>query len=240
MSESEPVSAPSGSGNSRPVFSSQTGVHQRLDTVLQRHRERLWQAPLHGPSEQAFAQLEQWRSQQGCTQPLVLDSGCGTGLSTQRLAARHPDALIIGIDQSAARLRRVGAHEQPRASGRVLWVRAELATIWRLARAADWPLQHHYLLYPNPWPKPAHLQRRWHAHPVFGTLLALGGRLELRSNWQIYVLEFARALERLGQAPEPMQTYLPAGQPLTPFEEKYAASGHDLWRLRCQLQSSSP
>ena len=49
-------------------------------------------------------------------------------------------------------------------------------------------------LYPNPWPKKKHLGRRWHGAPVFPALVKLGGELEMRSNWQTYLDEFALAL----------------------------------------------
>jgi hypothetical protein len=52
----------------------------------------------------------------------------------------------------------------------------------------------------------------------------------LRSNWQDYVQEFARALQLAGR-PAPRVGELAAQEPLTPFERKYAGSGHALWRL---------
>ena len=62
----------------------------------------------------------------------------------------------------------------------------------------------------------------------------LGGELECRSNWHIYIEEMAQALTLLsGQAvvTEPYVT----DDPLTPFEKKYLASGHQLWRCRVRL-----
>ena len=123
----------------------------------------------------------------------MLDSGCGTGASTRALARAHPDCLVIGVDKSVARLGRTGASAFPHREGNAVWLRAELSSFWRLALQAGWALERHYLLYPNPWPKPGQLQRRWHGHPVFPELLRLGGRLELRCNWEIYALEFAAA-----------------------------------------------
>jgi tRNA G46 methylase TrmB len=210
-------------------------VHERLVELVERHARTPWRAPLHGASVEAFGQAAAWRDRRGTDRPLVLDTGCGTGESTRRLAERHPDALVLGIDQSAARLRRVGAAEDFAAEGNVAWVRAELATAWRLVREAGWPVSHQYLLYPNPWPKPGHVQRRWHGHPVFPTILAVGGRLELRSNWRIYLDEFRLALETLGQGPSAPAALGSERDALTPFERKYTASGHVLWRLECTL-----
>jgi len=184
---------------------------------------------LHAPSESAFRALERMIPDAGnmAAVGLVLDSGCGTGESTRLIARTLPDCLVIGVDKSAARLARTGASSFPHREGNVIWLRAELATFWRLARRAGWRLRHHFLLYPNPWPKPGHLRRRWHAHPVFPDVLRLGGQLELRCNWEIYAQEFAAAANQLlGTCVRPWP--LAGSAVTTPFERKYRVSGHPL------------
>ena len=213
---------------SRTVTSSQRGVHPRLAAVVDAHRQHAWRAPLHRPTVAAFNALRVIVDRD--ERPLVLDSGCGTGESTQLIARALPKTLVIGVDKSRARLLRTGAGRFPHREGNVVWLRADLATFWRLALQAGWRLHRHYLLYPNPWPKPSQLQRRWHAHPVFPAMLQLGGRLEMRCNWQPYAQEFAVAVSRvLGIETQP----LPLGEsPVTsPFERKYRASGHQLYSL---------
>lgn len=214
--------------HSRMVHSSQAGVHPRLHGLLARHTAEPWRAPLHRPTVAAFDAL--------CAEvgdfaaPMVLDSGCGTGESTRHFAREFPGCLVIGVDKSAARLARLGARCYPHREGNAVWLRAELPTFWRLALTAGWRLDRHYLLYPNPWPKPGQLQRRWHAHPVFPTLLALGGRIELRTNWVLYAREFAAAAARLkGSVIEPVS--LAPTRSLSPFERKYHASGHPLYSV---------
>lgn len=100
--------------------------------------------------------------------------------------------------------------------------------------------ERHYLLYPNPWPKKAQLGRRWHGHPVFPTIVALGGVVECRSNWQTYIDEFGAALTQLTGKVVTTEVVPddPAG-PLTPFEEKYRRSGHRLWACRTQLDAAA-
>jgi len=168
----------------------------------------------------------------------VLDSGCGNGESTRKLAGLHPDALVIGVDKSAVRLSRSGASRFPHREENAIWLRGELTTFWRLALQAGWCLQRHYLLYPNPWPKSGQLQRRWHAHPVFGDLLGLGGRLEMRCNWSVYAREFAFSVHRLaGVAVQPV--IVSARDPLSPFERKYRDSGHALYSVVCSLSGGA-
>lgn len=221
-------------GRSRCVSSRQRDLHPRLGAVLEAHLARPWRAPLHRPTVAAFADL--LHELDGTAGGLVLDSGCGGGESTRRIARLFPDCQVIGVDKSVERLRRGGIARFPHREGNAVWLRAELATLWRLALAAGWRLQRHYLLYPNPWPKPAQLRRRWHAHPVFPDLLRLGGRLELRCNWEVYAREFAFAANRvLGTQAQPVALggSAAAGEPAisSPFERKYRASGHRLYSL---------
>lgn len=215
------------SGDSREVHSSQAGIHPRLDEVVRRHLHSTWRQPVHAHTQAMFDALCGLLDADEVTR-LVLDSGCGTGASSAWLAARHPDHVVVGVDRSAHRLARAAGG--PVRQGNVLWVRAELASFWRVAVRAGWRLHAHYLLYPNPWPKPAQLQRRWHAHPVFPELLALGGSLTLRTNWAIYAREFARALELAGWSDFRLQR-LDAAQAASPYELKYARSGHALWEV---------
>ena len=223
-------------GDSRPVNSRQQGVHPRLVAALDAHVSQAWRAPLHQPTVEAFDALQRLIGQTAAN--LVLDAGCGTGESTRQIARERPDCLVIGVDKSAARLRRGGFVRLPHREGNAVWLRAELATFWRLAVEAGWRLHRHYLLYPNPWPKPAHLRRRWHAHPVFPHLLRLGGVLEMRSNWRVYAQEFAVAVNRvLGTGASP--SALGDTGVTTPFERKYRASGHPLYSVSVSCDSGA-
>ncbi|GHB32342.1 tRNA (guanine(46)-N(7))-methyltransferase TrmB [Salinicola rhizosphaerae] len=214
---------------SRTISSSQLGPHQDLERRVLRARDGEWRRPSAEHTRLAFAQAERWLADQH--RPLILDAGCGVGLSTRRLAQRFPDHAVIGVDRSEKRLSR----DHGAIGDNALLVRADLVDFWRLAREADWRPARHYLLYPNPYPKSTQLKRRWHGHPVFPTVLALGGRLELRSNWSIYVSEFAMAVELLtGHRPAPRE-FDPAGEFLTPFEQKYVESGQTLWWLEVDL-----
>jgi tRNA (guanine-N7-)-methyltransferase len=96
----------------------------------------------------------------------------------------------------------------------------------------------HYLLYPNPWPKIGQLARRWHGHAVFPTVVALGGALECRSNWRVYIEECAAALSQLTGSEVACEPYL-TQTPITAFEQKYIDSGHQLWRCRTQLAAAA-
>ncbi len=212
---------------SREVSSNQPGLHPRLLEVVTRHLESDFRRPVAEHSHNAFTVLrDRLRHEQ---RPLVLDSFCGTGMSTALLARKHPDCLVAGIDQSEHRLDK----HVPLATDNYLLLRAQAEDIWQLLLQDGYRLAHHYLLYPNPWPKSKHLQRRIHGHPGFAWLLALGGGVELRSNWQLYVEEFGLAMHHAGR--RGCISLIAKSAPLTLFEEKYQRSGHSLWQFRCDL-----
>ncbi|MCL2022674.1 MAG: SAM-dependent methyltransferase [Betaproteobacteria bacterium] len=217
--------------NSRSVESSQQGVHPALPETLTRHFTRAFCQPIRDYNRVAFAEaIGRWQGWDG-NAPLMLDSGCGVGWSTIKLANTRPDCFVLGIDQSAHRLARKKAEPLP---DNLAFIRADLVDFWRLLAGMNIRLTAHYLLYPNPWPKARHLKRRWHGHPVFPALLSLGGRLECRSNWKIYLDELEFAINWAGYAAT-VAAHLPEDDGLTPFERKYHASGQPLWKLVADL-----
>ena len=218
-------------GNSSPVQSKQTHCHRQLGRLVLKHLNHPDQRPVAEHTRRAFDEAR--HAVEAAARPLIFDSFCGTGMSTGLLAERYPDHMVLGIDKSAARL---GRHESAAVDNYRL-VRADCDDFWKLAVAAGWRLDHHFLLYPNPWPKPGQLKRRIHGSPVFPSLLSLGGGVELRSNWQVYVEEFGSALAIAGYSPE--VSLVESETTLTLHEGKYQRSGHPLWRCRCHLRDNS-
>ena len=227
---------------------------------------------------------------------VILDSGCGRGMSSIKLAAKYPNLPVIGIDRSIHRLTKnnaeylspqklnelltrvnidnnkmrkynnndedndeednyeedddedsVDTSQHPN----VLLIQAELATFWMLAATrSDWIIEYHYLLYPNPYPKSKHLKRRWHGHPVFPALLALGGNLVVRSNWPIYcdeVVSAIRAIDSANALPGLRCNVDDAHQipfpdeinSMSHFERKYVLANVPLFEATADLHKSS-
>ncbi|MFM9271453.1 tRNA (guanine(46)-N(7))-methyltransferase TrmB [Halomonas elongata] len=216
--------------HSRAITSNQPGPHRDLARRVERALQHPLRKPVAEHTREAFERAEHWRGARE-RMPLILDAGCGVGLSTRRLASAHPECAVIGVDRSAERLSR----DHGPLPDNALLVRADLVDFWRLALAEGWQPARHYLLYPNPYPKSVHLKMRWHGHPIFPAIPALGGRLELRSNWRLYVEEFALALQQAIGVEAQVEAFEPEGEPLTPFEDKYRRSGQSLWRLVTEL-----
>ena len=211
------------------VSSSQTGIHPHLEKYVRRHLEKPWSQPFHRPTVAAYRKLND-EGVFSAGQPVILDSGCGTGKSTQRLAALFPRHNVIGVDRSHVRLAKSGVDSGFYCSGNCILLRADLPTFWRLLLKDGYSVEKHFLFYPNPWPKPGHLLRRWHAHPVFPQLLSLGGEIEMRCNWEIYALEFAAAVNFVtGAAVKPKNIQPESG--ISPFEQKYLERGQPLFSV---------
>ena len=212
--------------HSRLVSSAQLTVHKRLEDVVQKHIKHDFLKPIQRHNVQAFNDFIQTKQQLGFD-AMLLDSCCGTGLSTYTLACENPNKLVVGIDQSLSRLTREAAHLQALPANCLL-LRANCEDFWRLCVEANITFEKHFILYPNPYPKAKHLQRRWHGHAAFPLLKALATHIELRSNWLVYIQEFAAAWQWLTHQQGTISTINPE-KPLTLFEKKYAASGQTLW-----------
>ncbi len=131
---------------------------------------------------------------------VILDSGCGTGKSSIRLGEMYPNCVVIGVDQSLARLSKNKSYKQSDDSeesvsekqtiahiddqqnnsnnqnDNVLLLRAELSDFWKCCLSSiQWQqsasIYKHYLLYPNPYPKKSRLKSRFYAHPAFPLLM---------------------------------------------------------------------
>ncbi|MCB1889233.1 MAG: SAM-dependent methyltransferase [Rhodocyclaceae bacterium] len=217
--------------NSRIPSSAQVGIHEHLERCVARHVASPFRKPHAAYSVDALDQaLAGWDGRAG----LILDAGCGVAHSTIQIAREHPEAWVIGVDQSADRLARRKPYPEALLPRNMVLVRADLVDFWRLLVERGVRLRKHFILYPNPWPKIGHLGRRWHAHPVFPFVPRLGGELEMRTNWRVYAEEFALALGMLTGREVPWQSFEP-GAPLTPFERKYRDSGQALYRVHLAL-----
>lgn len=210
---------------SKPVYSNQPDVHTRLEETVMKHLQSDYQCPVSETQRQQFELA--WNWQQQLDRPFIIDSGCGTGLSSFILARENPDKLVIGIDQSSRRLR--VSHQYTTQRDNLFYIQARMEEFWLLAKKANWRPVKQFFLYPNPWPKQKHLLRRWHGHPIFPVILALCENLELRTNWSIYAKEFHLALSLYG-----LSSHLSEYQPrsaISLFEQKYMASQHTLFRV---------
>jgi len=218
--------------NSRKISDAQEEIHKNLESIVLKHLQNKHRKPIADHTQIAFNQIKpqiDHALKQG--RALIFDSCCGTAMSTAILARENPDALVIGIDRSAVRLGKEYNNSLP---ANAQLIQAECADFWQLARQQGWKLNKHTILYPNPYPKSKHLKRRWHGHPAFADILALGGEIELRTNWKVYADEFCLAVSiakkyKREASYNKVEMFI-ADKPLTLFEKKYQESGQQLYR----------
>jgi tRNA G46 methylase TrmB len=219
------------SGDSKVIITNQPGIHEKLTEIVNKHLAHPSKKPYQQHTVDAFNDVDVMvKEHQG---EVILDSCCGVGQSTRLLAKNNPQALVIGIDKSAHRINRnddeLAENTETENINNFVLIRADLNDFYRLVAKANWPIKKHYILYPNPWPKAKHIQRRWHGSAVFPEIIALGDEIILRSNWQLYLQEFQQAAAIAGRKGSIEQ--VEDKQPLTPFEAKYKASGQACWQL---------
>jgi tRNA G46 methylase TrmB len=205
-----------------------------LKRLVNRYQCTVHKRPIPRHTHLAFRQLEPvLRQASGNDVVLHLDSCCGVGASTVRWARQNPDAFVIGIDKSAHRLAKHHHYAQTGVCNYHL-LRADCDALWSLLVKHGWFFQQHNLWYPNPWPKPTQRQRRWYAMPALAQLVRLQRHLSVRSNCLWYLEEFAWALRWWGVSPVimPLRHDRVA---MTPFEQKYAQAGQQLWHLACEF-----
>ncbi|WP_343814854.1 tRNA (guanine(46)-N(7))-methyltransferase TrmB [Colwellia asteriadis] len=222
-------------GDSKAIITNQPGIHEKLNEVVEKHLSHPFKKPYQMHTEQAFNEVNQAVQAFLSENPqgeIILDACCGVGQSTRILAKKNPQALVIGVDKSAHRINRnVEGFEELEEQGNFHLVRADLNDFYRLVKAANWPVTKHYILYPNPWPKAKHLQRRWHGSAVFPQMTSIGQQLILRSNWRLYLEEFQQAAGLVNLRGNIEALPVDVKNALTPFEAKYQASQQVCYQL---------
>jgi tRNA (guanine-N7-)-methyltransferase len=224
-------------GDSKTIITNQIGIHEKLNEVVAKHLSHPFKKPYQPHTQQAFQEMDtlvQAFLQANPAGKIILDACCGVGQSSRILAQQNPQAIVIGVDKSAHRITRNVegfAEGNGYSAQNYHLVRADLNDFYRLVKAANWPVSKHYILYPNPWPKSKHLQRRWHGSAVFPQMIYIGDSLILRSNWRLYLEEFQQAAKQMALHGELSQVNVAVEQALTPFEAKYLASGQICWQL---------
>lgn len=209
------------------IISNQSGLYQHLEKTVLKHLNTPFLKPVAHSSQLAFENLNQIIAKQSINQPIILDSCCGTGMSTVNLAQLYPESFIIGIDKSIHRLNKADKS----LPNNMILIRADMIDLWRLIKTAKWAerIKKHFIFYPNPYPKSQHFQRRLHGHAVFPVLLSLSPYLEIRSNWKIYIEEFQVACKLAGYHGQ--LNLIKPDKPMTLFERKYLEAGQGLYQF---------
>lgn len=211
--------------------------HTHLDThhLKSVARKLLLSTHQRPPSARAEAQAQTLIDQiTSNPKPLILDSGCGKGLSSRRLAQYYQQHWVVAIDQSAHRLQCLD-EDLP---ANLLVIRENCIDFWPCLAPLHKHIVMHNLFYPNPWPKKKQEQRRWYAHPIMPYLCNLSPLTCIRSNWLFYLQSFAVVAEQLGHHTY-IKTLDSSELGWSHFEIKYAKHHVPVYELRIMRTPST-
>lgn len=130
----------------------------------------------------------EWSERFGREAPLWMEIGFGNGEFLRDLAARHPEANILGVEISHPSLRKAARKTARAGFENVLLVHSgAVEALWTLMPLES--LSAVYINFPDPWPKAAHHSRRL-INDTFLHLLATrtlpGARLDIATDHADY------------------------------------------------------
>jgi tRNA (guanine-N7-)-methyltransferase len=172
----------------------------------------------------------------GRTAPLHVDLGCGDGSFLCELAQQFPDKNFLGIERLTKRVEKVRRKAEKIENVRVLHADTLFAVRYLLPKNS---VEIFYLLFPDPWPKRRHQQRRIFTPEL---LDAIAVALEEHGFLRVATdqLDYFGQIERLSRSDSKFEIVDRDDDvlPLTKFERTFRAQGVPIYRLA--LRKTSP
>jgi tRNA (guanine-N7-)-methyltransferase len=164
--------------------------------------------------------------------PLVVDIGVGDGAATRAWAHQQPEAQVIAVELHRPGLAKLVAALDEAGPPNVRVVDGDALAL--LAALGPGSVNAVRVLFPDPWPKRRHVQRRL-VDRAFAALVAEvlepGGTLEVATDWDDYaehVRTMVAAEPRLAAAHRPHRP----DRPVTAYERRGLAAGRQVTDLR--------
>jgi len=168
--------------------------------------------------------------------PQHVDLGCGDGSFLCALAQRMPEKNFLGIERLVGRVRAAARKAARIGNVRLLRMEISYAVRYLLPPAS---VETFYLLFPDPWPKRRHWQRRI-VNRIFSRAIShaliSGGMLYIATDRDDYfekIKEIARANPDFATV-----DFADIDLPHTKFERKFRAQDATIYRL--ELRKVSP
>ncbi len=162
----------------------------------------------------------------------LLDIGCGAGGATRAWASTHPDGDVIAVELHRPSIARLVRDLEASGPANVRVVEADAVAI--IHRAAEiGSVTDVRILFPDPWPKRRHHDRRLvDARFIAGVadLLDTGGTLHVATDWVDYAAQIVTALTdepRFGPVGTSFTVVRPE-RPVTHYEARALAAGRDV------------
>ncbi|MEO1209167.1 MAG: SAM-dependent methyltransferase [Cyanobacteria bacterium J06638_20] len=162
------------------------------------------------------------------TPHLCVEIGAGQGLFAVQFSQTHPDMTLIAIERTQMRFAKLHQRIAHNPCPNVIPIRAN-AVHWIAHYLSEHSVDAYFILYPNPYPKASQRNKRFHAMPFMGYLIAtlkLGGTLTLATNQAFYHAEAKAMLTQVWSLSCVSDRLISNGdRPRTHFEKKYLERG---------------
>jgi tRNA (guanine-N7-)-methyltransferase len=172
----------------------------------------------------------------GRNAPLDVDLCCGDGSFLCALAQRMPEKNFLGIERLVGRVRTVARRAAKIGNVRLLRMEISYAVRYLLPPAS---VETFYLLFPDPWPKRRHWQRRIVNESFLRAIdqaLVSGGTLYIATDR----VDYFEKIKEIARANPDFATvdFAEIDLPHTKFERKFRTQDATIYRL--ELRKVSP
>ncbi len=160
---------------------------------------------------------------------LCAEIGCGKGGFTCGTAKNKPETLLVALDKVAdamvIAMERCMSEDIPN----IRFLDTDALRLPEIFRPAE--LSAIYINFPDPWPRPREAKHRLTSHiflPIYKELLAVGGRIEFKTDQKPLFEYSLRQFEAFGyelhEVTRHLHEFCPQGV-MTDYEAKFHAQG---------------
>ncbi len=168
----------------------------------------------------------------GRAAPVEVDLGCGDGAFLTALAEQHPERNYLGIEKLFGRIR-TGCKRIERAGlTNARLIRADFAQVVASLLPAE-SVHVFHIMFPDPWPKRRHQQRRVVTPELFGSIAKASvseGVLHLATDEREYYEQILKVLK--GTPLFEPTSILEESLPPSTFEQRFIDAGDPIYRVR--------
>lgn len=193
--------------------------------------------PLTAGADAEIQRAKSWLSRNQL--PLSVEVGCGAGYHPLLFVRDNPTKRILAFERTTVKFEkakhRLESHlAKSTEYERCLIVHGDATHLWANL-ISPLSLDTIYFLYPNPYPKNQHANRRLARMPFFATALEslkLGGRVVFSTNEKLYFEELLEHMRQLNYLKVDKVGGLAADQkPRSHFEKKYLERGETCYEI---------
>jgi tRNA (guanine-N7-)-methyltransferase len=165
--------------------------------------------------------------------PFEVDFGCGDGAFLLAQAKRHPERNVLGTERLLGRVEKVAKAiaRQGLENCRILRLESYYTAKWILPIGSASVV---HVLFPDPWPKRQHHDRRLFQDEFMEALhqlIAPGGELRIKTDDKPYFLHIEKVLSR-AKGFERIEWIEEADYPKTDFEQHFLAQGLPIYKAK--------